>query len=146
LQKHSGDHGCRVESFAKKSEATTGLLRFGCVDKDSVRSGQALLEDLHVPVEIVAPILRDLLESYGDSDCGNPAWPVRLPNESHGGFVGGASPLLPVAFHTTGYDVLPLCPAAAGFGDDMVISEILAGVLAPAVLALVPVSRIDILS
>lgn len=57
----------------------------------------------------------------------------------------GSSPLLPVAFHATGDDVLPLRPAAPGFGDNVVVREVLTGVLAPAVLALVAVPRIDIL-
>src|SRR6266540_2374344 len=69
---------------------------------------------LDVPVEVVAPAFGRVPQSDRDPDGRRRGGPFRHPPQVHAGFGRRAPPLLPVAVHAAGDNILPVLAAALG--------------------------------
>jgi len=105
-----------------------------------------LFDKLDVPVKIIPPRLRHLLEADGDSYGRYPVRLDRSANEAHGCLMGHAPSFFPVAVHAACYNILPFGPPSPGLGKDMVIGEFLGWESIAAILAFKSVPGVYILS
>src|SRR3990172_6293074 len=99
---------------------------------------------LDIPIEIIAPAFRRVLEDEREIETGHPFWLGSLPNKSHAALLGCLPSLSTVAINTSRDNVLPALGSAAGHGNDMVEGKFFTAKLSVAVLAGVTVSRVNI--
>src|SRR5688572_25968259 len=80
----------------------------------------ALVVQLDVPVQVIAPALRRVPEADCDADRRRRIGTPRVLLQAHAGFGGREATLLSVTTDAAGHDVLPVLAAALGDRHDMV--------------------------
>src|SRR5687768_12036311 len=102
--------------------------------------------ELGLPVQIIAPALRRVLQADRNADGGSrirPAWRLQ---QTHPGLGGRLAALLPIAGHAAGDDVFPVLAASVGDRHHVIERQLGRGHYFAAVLAGVIVARVDVLA
>ena len=102
------------------------------------------LVQLHVPVEVIAPTVRRVTESYRYPDGRCALGTLRDADEVHTGFGGRPPAFLAVARDAAGDDVLPILPAALGDRHHMIERQLRGRKHLSAVLTGMVVTRVDV--
>src|SRR5512144_2795110 len=97
-----------------------------------------------IPVDVVPPAHRSILDSERQSDNRHPLWFCRSPDKPHACFTRRPATFLVIAGKTCCDDVLPRCFSALHLRDHVVKGEVLRWMLDAAVLAGVFVALVDI--
>src|SRR5436190_709558 len=84
------------------------------------RRDLALVVELDVPVEVIAPRFRRVAQPDGDADGGGLVGTPRHADEVHAGLLWGAAALAAVAGDAAGDDVFPILSAALGDRHHMI--------------------------
>src|SRR5262245_29652531 len=95
--------------------------------RTSVPELSSAFVEVHIPVEVVAPAVRGILEADGDPDCRRSFRTFGYPDQVHAGFGRRAPAFLPIAADTAGNDILPIFAAALGDRHDMIEGQIRRG-------------------
>src|SRR5688572_3453929 len=101
----------RTPEMRDELEAVIGKFQRSTHRGDAVASGLALVE-LHVPVEVVAPAVRSVLEADGDPDRRRFLRTFGHTYQVHAGLSRRAPAFPAVAADTAGDDVFPVLAAA----------------------------------
>jgi len=106
-------------------------------------SGSGFVE-LHVPIEVVAPAVRSILEAYRNPNGGRPFRPLRHADQMHAGF-GRRTPAFPaIAADATCDNIFPILSAALGDRHDMIEGQLRGGEHLAAVLTRMVVPGVDV--
>src|SRR5688572_18366815 len=117
---------------------------YGPSTKDQGLITSALIVQLDVPVQVIAPALWRLAETDGDANGRRGVGAAWMLLQPHPGFRGRTSALLSVTTHAAGDDVLPILAAALGDRHHVIERELGRWECVAAVLTRVVVASVDI--
>jgi len=104
----------------------------------------AILIQLNVPIEVITPAHRSILDPDGKRYNRHPLRFYRWPDQSHARFPRRPAALPVVARETGSHNVLPRGSAALHLRNHVIKSQLLCGIFDTAVLTDIPVALIDI--